>query len=257
MATPGNERGSARLRERLARHEKNALEPADTVFLNTNIARQRFEQVMGQFRSLEIAVMRNAADYELGAQICATPAAIGLGPGAHIGFFGTLFPQRRLTEVFDALRQLPAERLADITLHCFTDQRQSPPLLDEDLAATAPEVAARVERHNFLPYAEALRTMRAMHALVLVNSPDERDSVFVPGKVYDYLMAQRPIAFVGSAGDASSIVNACSGRSFAYGDHQGLAKALDEWCTGEPCLLEPNPLYDAPATFAPLLDRLR
>lgn len=253
---PWNERANPRLRERLARREKRALANADTLFLNTNTARERFEQVMGPFDSLELEVMRNAADYDLGEKICATPAAIDLGPGAHIGFFGTLFPQRRLSEVFDAMKELPPERLGDITLHCFTDQRQSPPILDEDLAAAGVAVAARVVRHEFLAYEEAIRTMRSMHALVLVNSPDERDSVFVPGKLYDYLMARRPIAFVGWPGDASQIVEACGGAAFAYGDHAGLARQLDAWCGSDRISLDANPEYDAPTTFEPLLSRL-
>ena len=100
-------------------------------------------------------------------------------------------------------------------------------------------------------------TQGAMHALALVNSPDERDVVFVPGKLYDYVMARRPILFVGAAGDASRIVEATGGSAFDYADQAGLAAALRALArTDAPALTAANADYAPAASFAPLLDRL-
>ncbi len=253
---PWNDRGSERLRAKLQERERRALAFADTLFLNTEEARDRFTSVFGPIGGLDIDVMRNTADYRLGDEICAEMTPPSLGPGAHIGFFGTLFPQRRLREVLLAMQALEPAQLENVTLHCFCDDRQSPPLLEEDLAEVGRAVASRARRHAFLPYAEALSAMRAMHALALVNSPDERDSVFVPGKLYDYLMSRRPVLFIGSPGDASTIVTDCGGRAFAYGDHAALAATIGELTAGDPISTEPNSRYAPESSFAPLLDRL-
>ena len=129
--------------------------------------------------------------------------------------------------------------------------------LAADLAQVGSRVADRVVHREFVPYADALRSMRAMHGLVLVNSPDSRDSVFVPGKLYDYLMARRPVLFVGSPGDASHIVERCGGCAFEYGSARQIAATLTEWIDAPaPRLVDPVEEFDPQHTFAPLLDRL-
>lgn len=254
---PWNEHPDPKHRARLRKRERRALSHADVLFLNTADARDRFTEVVGPIDGVEIDVMRNAADYELADAVFAADPVPDLGPGAHVGFFGTLFPQRRLREFLAALATLdPADRDL-VTLHVYCDARQSKRLLDEDLAACDPATASRVQRHDFLPWGDAIRAMRAMHALALVNSPDERDVVFVPGKLYDYVMARRPILFVGAAGDASRIVEATGGSAFDYADQAGLAAALRALArTDAPALTAANADYAPAASFAPLLDRL-
>ncbi|MCA8943210.1 MAG: hypothetical protein KDB80_11675 [Planctomycetes bacterium] len=254
---PWNERANPRLNERVRERERRALGYADVLFLNTQVARERFETVMGNIDGLELDVMRNAADYELADSILAAESPLDFGPGFHLGFFGTLFPQRRLLEVLLAMRELDDARLRQTTLHCFIDRRQSPEILAADLAQVGSRVADRVVHREFVPYADALRSMRAMHGLVLVNSPDSRDSVFVPGKLYDYLMARRPVLFVGSPGDASHIVERCGGCAFEYGSARQIAATLTEWIDAPaPRLVDPVEEFDPQHTFAPLLDRL-
>jgi hypothetical protein len=120
-------------------------------------------------------------------------------------------------------------------------------------------VAARVVRHDFLGYGEALRTMAACDALVLVNSPDPADQIFVPGKLYDYVMAARPVLFFGDHGDAWNIVADTSGVEccFTHGEPGRAAAWLrDLVALGRPADRSPVAAYEPEASFAPLLQRL-
>src|SRR5690606_20763167 len=101
-----------------------------------------------------------------------------------------------------------------LTLHVYTDTHDSRRRLQEDLTGLPGEVAARVRIAAPLPYCEALRTMHTMDALLLVNGDSATDAVFVPGKLYDYLMVRRPILFVGHPGEAGDIVAATSGQEW-------------------------------------------
>src|SRR5690606_21575691 len=124
--------------------------------------------------------------------------------------------KRRMRPLLEALADLPDAVLERLTLHCWIDALESKRFLDEDLAAVPERLHGRVLRHDLLDYGDALRAMRAMDALVLVNSPDLQDQIFVPGKLYDYLMAQRPVLFLGEAGDAWRIVAETSGAEWCH-----------------------------------------
>ena len=280
---------SPRQRARLVRKERRVLAAADALFVNTEQAKARFVEVVGVPQGLDVEVMRNTADYELADVVVAAQATdlqgeqdadtgdthtgtgTGTGTGATdeearekggltLGFFGTIFPKRRLLEVFRALARLASDELARVTLQAWTALAHETPSIDEDLAQVAPRVAERVEQHALIPWGEALRAMRDVDILVLVNSPDADDAVFVPGKLYDYLMARRPILFVGAPGDASDIVTESSGPDWVFEYDQAdavAAKLSAQLAAGTPALLDPSHAFAPQRSFAPLLERLR
>ncbi len=251
------QRGAERLRQRILRRERNALACADALTVNTQEALAQFQAAVGAI-PCPVQVVRNAADHALADEIDAQRPRPDLGPGIHLGFFGTIFPRRRMAPVLAALARLPATTLAQVTAHVYCDARDSKKLLDEDLATAPPAVRERVRRADYVPFADALQTMRAMTALLLVNGSEPADDIFVPGKLYDYLMARRPILFVGNEGDAWRIVaQSCgAGHCFTYSDPDGLAAAIAALAP-RPADLPPAHEFDAPATFAPLLDLLK
>ena len=247
------QRGSAAQRQRILRRERAALACADALSLNTEEALVEFRAAVGEL-PCPVQVVRNAADYALADEIDNQRPRPELGPGIHLGFFGTIFPRRRLQPVLAALAMLPPATLAEVTVHVYCDARDSKRLLDEDLAAAPPLVRARVQRADYVPFADALQTMRAMTALLLINGSEPADDIFVPGKLYDYLMARRPILFVGNQGDAWRIVEqSCGpGRCFTHAEPAALAAAIAA-LTPRPAELPPARQFDAAATFAPLL----
>ncbi len=252
------DRRARRRQARLVKLERRLLRRANALFVNTTQAREQFLRIVGGADMPPVEVMRNAADYDLADEIARHVEAPELGAGVHLGFFGTLFPRRRLLPVLVALARLPAGQLDRITVHVYSDARDSKELLAEDLAAVGGAVAARVIRHDYLPFAAALRCMQAMDALLLVNGPDPGDAVFVPGKLYDYLMARRPILFVGRSGDAADIVTrACGSDScFAHDAPEPLARAVAALIEKRPPELAPLPEHTPAVAFRPLLSRL-
>lgn len=253
------DRKTERMRTRVQARERRLLSGADALSVNTADALESFLRTFDGFEGLPVEVVRNAADHELGAQILALGPAVELGPGLHLGFFGTIFPKRRLLPLLEAMSRLDDARLTQVTVHVWCDAQGSAALLAEDLARTRPEVADRVVRHDFLGYGDALRTMAACDALVLVNSPDPADQIFVPGKLYDYLMAARPVLFFGDRGDAWNIVADTSGDEacFTHDEPERAAHWLERLVDGgRPADRPPVAAYEPAASFAPLLQRL-
>lgn len=244
----------ARVRERVLGRERELLRQADGLFVNSEQARRVFVAAMGE-PPCPVEVMRNAADFALTADIAARwPLPELGGDGIHLGFFGTIFPRRRMLPVLEAMAALEDAVLAKTTLHCWCGAADSRRMLDEDLAVVRGEVRPRVIVHDYRPFAEALRTMMALTALVLVNGKEPEDNIFIPGKLYDYLMSRRPILFVGNHGDAWNIVAETSGpeRCFAYGDAASFAAAITA-LDPRPADLPPATAYGPDTAFAPLL----
>ncbi len=252
------DRRARRRQARLVKLERRLLRRADAVFVNTTMAREHFLRMVGGTGMPPVEVMRNAADYELADEVARYVEAPDLGAGVHLGFFGTLFPRRRLLPFLVALSRLPLDELDQITVHVYTDARDSKQLLAEDLAAVGEKVVSRVISHGYLPFAEALRHMQAMDALLLVNGPAADDAVFVPGKLFDYLTARRPVLFVGRAGDAADIVARACGveNCFTHEMPEPVAEAIAGLIGKRPADLEPLPEHAPAVTFRPLLSRL-
>ena len=253
------DRKTEKMRARVTARERRLLAGAEALSVNTADALASFLRTFDGFDGLPVEVVRNAADHELGAKILGLGPEVELGPGLHLGFFGTIFPKRRLLPLLEAMGELGDRDLTQLTVHVWCDAHGSAALLAEDLAQVSPAVAARVVRHDFLGYGEALRTMAACDALVLVNSPDPVDQIFVPGKLYDYLMAARPVLFFGDRGDAWNIVADTSGPEccFTHDERESAASWLQGLvATGRPDDRPPVAAYEPAASFAPLLRRL-
>jgi len=254
---PWTQAARLRVRARLRARERRLLAHADGLFVNSTQARASFVASFGELE-LPVAVMRNAADYELAEEAVAGAAAQPPAADVVLGYFGTIFPRRMLTPVFAAMERLPAAQLDRVQVDVYCDAGDSRLLLERDLEQVRPEVAARVCRRDYLPYREALSAMRAASALLLVNGRDPADDVFVPGKLFDYVMACRPTLFVGGHGDAREIVARTSGSAWCFGhdDLDGVAAAIARLLDGAD-QLERVADYDSEVTFSPLLRELR
>jgi len=251
------ESGREAHRGRLLARERRALASSDTLFVNTDEARKRLLQLVQPPSGFPVHVMRNAADYELGAQLAKETPPPDFGEGIHIGYFGTVFPRRRLKPILAGLNALEPELAARVRFHLFV-WPDSADLTDDDVEALGGHAAQSVVRHEYLPYGEAFAAMRAMDALVLVNSASEDDRIFVPGKLYDYLMARRPVIFAGGQGDAWDIVAHCCGEEWCsrHDEPERLAAMLRRLAERRPDDIPTFDEYGPDETFAPLLDML-
>lgn len=81
-----------------------------------------------------------------------------------------------------------------------------------------------VNLFGYLPHLEAVKQQRASQVLLLIEIDRPESKVIIPGKLFEYLAAQRPILAIGPEGaDFQSILeNAGAGRFFNYTDKRAL-----------------------------------
>jgi glycosyltransferase involved in cell wall biosynthesis len=99
------------------------------------------------------------------------------------------------------------------------------------------DVAGVVEERGYVPHAESVAELLGAHALLLVVDDVPGSEHIVPGKVFEYLGARRPILAVGPEGDVATLVRSIrAGSVLARADVDGIAGAVlalyREWLAG-------------------------
>ena len=91
------------------------------------------------------------------------------------------------------------------------------------------DLAAIVQMRRAVPYREALRLQRQSDVLLLMQWNDPTDEGNVPGKVFEYLAARRPILGLGPlAGIPARLVRERGAGLFAN-DPEEIARQLRQW----------------------------
>ena len=120
---------------------------------------------------------------------------------------------------------------------------------------------------GYVPHAEAVREMRAAGALLLSVADAKKSESMIPGKLFEYLAAQRPILAIGpSDGECERIVRSCNAGLAVGLDEQAISIALGDlfhaWQEGRlmagcsPSRLEPYGRVTLTRKLASLLDRV-
>ena len=80
------------------------------------------------------------------------------------------------------------------------------------------------------PHREIVRAMRAAHVLLLMEHASERGALILPGKIFEYLRAGRPILGLLPRGAAWDLIDRLgAGRTYLPADVEGCASALGAW----------------------------
>ena len=89
-------------------------------------------------------------------------------------------------------------------------------------------LACCVRFEDNLPHREVVRRERESHVLLLIKHDDERYRGLVPGKLYEYIGARRPILAIASDGEAARLVAGLRrGEVAAIGDPEDVAAKLE------------------------------
>jgi glycosyltransferase involved in cell wall biosynthesis len=174
-------------------------------------------------------------------------------PPLRLVYTGTVMGVTSLRPLWRALALLSEEQRRRIVIEVAGRVVDDEPV-DPGLAGL------RVEVHGYLDHQAALARMRAAHALVLTLSPGPGAERVIPGKLYEYLAARRPILGLLPRGRASALLEACAAGTLADpGQPAQAAEAIAAWLEQPPAPLPPPPrLFDrrqAAAAFASALDR--
>lgn len=157
------------------------------------------------------------------AQAPARAAEPGLGPGSGrlLVHFGNCYGKRRLDAVLRglaALRDEHGQPLDDVRLLNLGKP-------DAEDLALAERLGVRLEVQPFLPLAEGLALLAAADVQLLVGYGDE--PMFIPAKLFDYLLSGAPILAVGRADEVAEIVRRTgTGLSVTGDDPSATALAL-------------------------------
>jgi len=96
-----------------------------------------------------------------------------------------------------------------------------------DAAAAAPELAGCVQVRDYVPHRQAIAAMQAADVLVLIKHVEPRFRGLIPGKLYEYMGAGRPILALVPESEAADLV-----RDLGWGevappdDPEAIAAAL-------------------------------
>ncbi len=163
------------------RIERRVIGDATRVILNTDASHKLYVRAYPDQPADKFEVVHNAYDEDL--VVDARPARPERFTVAHFGNYHRL---RRARVFLDGLRRF-AEHRADRPR--FVNYGEFRP--DDLEHARAIGLGDAVEVRGYVPYRECLEHLRAAHVLLLEQRNDE--GVQIPGKLYDYLMARRPI----------------------------------------------------------------
>src|SRR5262245_12241650 len=146
-------------------------------------------------------------------------------PRFTIVYTGSLYGVRNPETVLEAMKQLLAQggmdpdRVRIRFIGRFGD--------DVRAMFRKPEVAPVVEERGYLPHAQSVAELLGAHALLLVVDDVPGSEHIVPGKLFEYLGARRPVLAVGPEGDVAELVRTVgAGWVLARNDVDGIANAM-------------------------------
>lgn len=211
----GRARWAAALDRRI---ERRLFEQADRVILNCETTLAAYRELYPHLPVERLAAIRNAFDAD---ERPATPAAPS-GP-IRLLHFGNCYGPRRLDTVLRAIAEV-RRRNPD-----------APPIVLENLGRVGTadlELAAELGLADafvhgvFVPLAEGLARLAAADLALLVAYGEE--TLYIPAKLYDYLLARAPIACIAPPGEElARIVEGCkAGRAIAPGDVGGMVSLI-------------------------------
>lgn len=205
-------KSSRRKHEKL---EKAVLDGADQLITTSFITRDEFQKI----RSTSIEVITNGYDYE---QI----ESVSLDQKFSISHIGSLLSGRNPENLWEALRELTIENedfASDLELK-LTGAVGEPVL--ESIKKYNLEQFLTVE--GYVSHREALQLQRSSQVLLLIEIDSVDTRGIIPGKLFEYMVSNRPILAVGpEKADIQKIIRETNtGAFFGYSEKEGIKEFL-------------------------------
>jgi glycosyltransferase involved in cell wall biosynthesis len=221
--------------------ERIVVRRADAVVFTTRTNLEEFSAFYGGALAAKFHLVRNG---------CGRDEFDGLTPLARDGRFtmlhaGSLYGGRKPTALFAALASLRDRGVIDAQTFCFR-QIGRVALSRFDVAEESRRLGLTglVELVASQPRREILREMLAASCLLLLQPGT---TVSIPGKLFEYLAAGRPILAIAEDGEVSELVRSSGcGLAVLPDDQAAIVRAIEELVRGGMASAErPSPqLYD-------------
>ncbi|SFU39807.1 hypothetical protein SAMN05216480_102245 [Pustulibacterium marinum] len=198
--------------------EKEVLQRADGISVTSYTTKKEFEALTTQ----PIKVITNGFD-------AVTLPATKLSDKFTLAHIGSLLSGRNPEALWQALQALQQEEpsfAAD--LEVVLAGKVSEEILE---TITAYGLKDAVRLPGYISHGEALQLQRESMVNLLIEIDSKETQGIIPGKLFEYMAAARPILAVGPAQwDAASIVETTqTGHSFLYTDMVAIKKQLLSW----------------------------
>jgi len=185
--------------------EKMVLTTADKLIVTSELTKKEFQGITDK----PISVITNGyeSDYQGGANLDASFTI------AHIGSLLTGRNPKNLWKVLSDLARDNSVFRTDLRLEFIG-------VVSQDVLDTIYryELAPYLKLKGYVSHAEALRRQQRAQVLLLVEIDSEETKGIIPGKLFEYMAAKRPILALGPEGwDASAIITHTeTGAAFDY-----------------------------------------
>lgn len=195
--------------------ERNVLNTADQVIVTSSVTKQEFSKLT----SKPIEVITNGYDYEAVEQVY-------LDSKFSLAHIGSLLSKRNPEVLWKVLRDIVNE-----------NQEFSEDFQLNFAGAVSDDVTKSLNRFNlsdyvnnvgYISHKEAIKFQRKSQMLLLIEIDSEETKSIIPGKLFEYMVSNRPIVAIGPKGsDVEKIIKETNtGNYFNYTDYNALKNII-------------------------------
>lgn len=206
--------------------EKKVLNSADLVIVTSFVTKAEFEDIT----SKPIHVITNGYDYEK----IEKPA---LDTRFSISHIGTLLSDRNPEMLWEVLRELTKE---NNTFKSFLQINLVGNVSKEVIESLeAFELTQYLNLKGYVAHEEAIKYQRKSQLLLLIEIDSEETRCIIPGKLFEYMVSERPIIAIGPENSDMEqlITETNTGHYFSYGERkllkETILKQFDSFRTNE------------------------
>ena len=195
--------------------ESKVLNAANTIVVTSNNTKQNFLSLTEK----PIEVITNGYDYE-------SVGNVELDVKFSLAHIGSLLSDRNPEVLWNVLEELVNNN------KIFASMLQL-----NFVGSVSKDVLRSLEKHKlsqyvnligYVPHAEAVKHHRKSQVLLLIEIDSEETKCIIPGKLFEYMVSNRPILAIGPEGsDVHDILRTTNtGNYFLYSDHDAIKEAI-------------------------------
>ncbi|MEZ2414146.1 glycosyltransferase family 4 protein [Muriicola sp. E247] len=198
--------------------EKEVLNSADEILVTSDTTKREFKEIT----SRPITTITNGYDQT-------TPTTSELDKKFTISHIGSLLSERNPTVLWKVL----AELVEEVSGFSETLSIQLTGVVSDEIVEEINKCGLRdyLKVRDYLPHREAILAQRRSQLLLLVEIDTEQTRGIIPGKLFEYMAAKRPILAIGPENwEAGKLVRESrSGEVFTYNMKTDLKETLLRW----------------------------